>query len=42
MCRYTFINPKLDQTVISLESSDTNLEQKSRLFSFNHENVISN
>jgi hypothetical protein len=35
ICRYTFINPKLDQTVISIESSDN----ENRIFSFDHENV---
>lgn len=40
MCRYTFINPKLDQTVLSEKSSNTDKEQKRRTFSFDHENVI--
>jgi hypothetical protein len=41
MCRYTFINPKLDQTITSISSSDdnNNPENKSRVFSFDHENV---
>ncbi|CAF5203394.1 unnamed protein product, partial [Rotaria magnacalcarata] len=38
MCRYTFINPKLDQTVVSEKASDNDDEQKSCTFSFNHEN----
>ncbi|CAF3499069.1 unnamed protein product [Rotaria socialis] len=38
MCHYTFINPKLDQTVISQKASDNDDEQKSCTFSFNHEN----
>jgi hypothetical protein len=42
MCRYTFINPKLDQTIYSIKSSDDNDEKKSNVFSFNHENVILN
>ncbi|CAF1179764.1 unnamed protein product [Rotaria sp. Silwood1] len=39
MCRYTFINPKLDQTIYSQQSSSNNdNEQKLRTFLFNHEN----
>lgn len=48
MCRYTFINYKEDQTVISIKSSSTddsddtdNTEKKPRIFSFNHEKVKS-
>ncbi|CAF1316845.1 unnamed protein product [Rotaria sordida] len=39
MCRYTFINPKLDQTILSQKSFKNNdNEQQSYIFSFNHEN----
>jgi hypothetical protein len=41
MCRYTFINPKLDQTVTSVKPPDNDeIKQKAHTFSFNHENVI--
>ena len=36
ICRYAFINPKLDQTAISIKSSDN----ENKVFSFDHENVI--
>jgi hypothetical protein len=44
MCRYTFINQKEDQTIISIKpSSDNNNDEdtgeKPRIFSFNHEKV---
>jgi hypothetical protein len=46
MCRYTFINQKQDQTIVSIKSSsdddnDEDLGKKPRVFSFNHEKVLS-
>jgi hypothetical protein len=43
MCRYTFINQKQDQTIVSIKPSIDNDDdddgKKPRVFSFNHEKV---
>lgn len=47
MCRYTFINHKEDQTIISIKPSSSNNDdsddedatKKPRIFPFNHEKV---
>lgn len=46
MCRYTFINYKEDQTIVSIKPStngddEDDAEKKPRVFAFNHEKVNS-